>query len=211
MKYPQARKRAKAYSFIGGAIPLLVALSVFAGCSVHGTDDSTSGGGYTASDLAGSYTGSSTLNAKLLEIMQNCTDPAWTEWLEEKYPSLIQGLGNDGFKTTGVTSTSLTLSAGSSFKMTIIYQSTLTSTVYNQDGELEISGTWSVSGSDVAFTYTTSNVEDDWDTAPSTMAGIVKTLVNGSELRTDGSSLYGRFGYSNYWTSASDTLFTKQN
>ena len=206
MKYTQARKRAKAYSFIGGAIPLLVALSVLAGCSVHGTDGSTSSGSYTASDLAGSYTGSSTLNAKLLEIMQKCTDPAWTEWLTQTRPDIMAYLGSDGFKTKDVTSTALTLSAGSSFEMKVIYQSTLTS-----DGELEISGTWSVSGSDVTFTYTTSNVEEDWGTAPSTMAGIIRTLVNGSELRTDGSSLYGRFGYGDYWTSASDTLFEKDD
>ena len=193
---------------------VFVAFALFAGCSVYSLDGSASGGSYTASSLAGSYTGSSTLNAKLLEIMQKCTDSDWKQWLAQAYPSIIQGLGDDGFKTTDVTSTTLTLSAGSSFKMTIIYQSTYTAILDEDgdgdgDGELEIRGTWSVSGSDVTFTYTTSNVEEDWETAPDAIVGVIRTLVNGSKIWTDGSALYGRFGYGDYWTDSSATLFTK--
>ena len=189
-------------SAFGSLILALIALALFAGCSVYLLDGSAaSGGSYTASQLARSYTGSSTLNAKLLDIMHNCTDPAWEEWLEAAYPGII---GSDGFKTTAVTSTALTLSAGGSFSMTVNY----TSSLYPDGGSLEISGTWNVSGSTVTFNYSTSNVED-WDTAPPTMASTIETLVNGAELWTDGSNLYGRFGYGNYWTDSNDTLFTR--
>ena len=205
MKYLQTKKRIKA-SIFRSAILALIAFSLFAGCSVYSLDgDGTSGGSYTASGLAGSYTGSSTLNAMLLEIMQKCTDSVWTEWLTEKYSeSIMSLLGDDGFKTKDVTSTALTLSAGGSFSMTVNY----TSSLYPDGGSLEISGAWNVSGSTVTFNYSTSNVED-WDTAPPTMANTIETLVNGAELWTDGSSLYGRFGYGNYWTDSSATLFTR--
>ena len=119
-------------------------------------------------------------------------------------------LGSDGFKTNGVTSTALTLSEGSSFTMNIIYQSTATKIVYGKEyGELEISGTWSVSESNVTFTYTTSNVETDWETTPEAIVGIIRTLVNGSKMWIDGGVLYGSFGYGDYWTDSSATLFTK--
>ena len=215
MKYLQTKKRIKA-SIFRSAILALIAFSLFAGCSVYSLDgDGTSGGSYTASDIAGSYTGSSTLNAMLLEIMKNCTDSVWTEWLTEKYSeSIMSLLGEDGFKTKDVTSTTLTLSAGSSFTMNIIYKSTLTAILNNDgdgdgDGELEISGTWSVSGSDVTFTYSSSNVEEEWETASNAIVSIIRTLVNGAEMWTDGSNLYGRFGYGNYWTDSSATLFTR--